>query len=85
MMTKVHGKRYAYKFDFVALYQAIQSQNSSDGSAYKYPGELTFLSPQVPLMSSPTSLAAASGAYCGQPPTSAGPLYGPLSPKPPHA
>uniref|UniRef100_A0AC35GQZ0 ETS domain-containing protein n=1 Tax=Panagrolaimus sp. PS1159 TaxID=55785 RepID=A0AC35GQZ0_9BILA len=29
IMTKVHGKRYAYKFDFQGLAQACQSQNGS--------------------------------------------------------
>lgn len=35
IMTKVHGKRYAYKFDFAGLAQAMQPQ-STDPSAYKY-------------------------------------------------
>ena len=34
IMTKVHGKRYAYKFDFAGLAQAMQP--TSDPSAYKY-------------------------------------------------
>ena len=89
MMTKVHGKRYAYKFDFVALYQAIQTQSSSESSTYKYPGELTFLSPQVtPLMSSPPALGPAqigTPGYCtAQTPPSSNPLYTPLSPRPPY-
>lgn len=29
IMTKVHGKRYAYKFDFHGLAQACQNQNGS--------------------------------------------------------
>ncbi|XP_025114924.1 transcriptional regulator ERG-like isoform X2 [Pomacea canaliculata] len=33
IMTKVHGKRYAYKFDFVGLTQVLQS--SGDSSAFK--------------------------------------------------
>ena len=38
-MTKVHGKRYAYKFDFHALMQACQTQghDASAASGYKYP------------------------------------------------
>ncbi|CAG2229522.1 transcriptional regulator ERG homolog [Mytilus edulis] len=35
IMTKVHGKRYAYKFDFAGLAQAMQPQ-SADPTAYKY-------------------------------------------------
>lgn len=35
IMTKVHGKRYAYKFDFAGLAQAIQP-TATDHSAYKY-------------------------------------------------
>ncbi|XP_069113961.1 retroviral integration site protein Fli-1 homolog [Argopecten irradians] len=34
IMTKVHGKRYAYKFDFVGLQQAIQP--TAPDSAYRY-------------------------------------------------
>nr|KAG5690996.1 hypothetical protein BaRGS_007343 [Batillaria attramentaria] len=34
IMTKVHGKRYAYKFDFVGLTQVLQS-SGSDSSAFK--------------------------------------------------
>lgn len=34
-MTKVHGKRYAYKFDFQGLAAATQPA-TSDPSSYKY-------------------------------------------------
>ena len=39
IMTKVHGKRYAYKFDFHALMQACQTQghDATAASGYKYP------------------------------------------------
>lgn len=40
-MTKVHGKRYAYKFDFQGL--AAATQPASD-PAYKYQSDL-FMSP----------------------------------------
>ncbi|CAB3365514.1 Hypothetical predicted protein [Cloeon dipterum] len=48
IMSKVHGKRYAYKFDFTGLMQACQAQNGEGAagaaSPYKtppgYPGEL---------------------------------------------
>ena len=39
IMTKVHGKRYAYKFDFAGLAQAMQPQ-TTDAAAYKYQQEL---------------------------------------------
>jgi len=34
-MTKVHGKRYAYKFDFQGLAAATQPA-TTDPAAYKY-------------------------------------------------
>ena len=42
-MTKVHGKRYAYKFDFHALMQACQTQGHEAAAGYKYPNEFTGL------------------------------------------
>lgn len=39
IMTKVHGKRYAYKFDFQGLAAATQPA-TSDPSSYKYQSEL---------------------------------------------
>ncbi len=42
-MTKVHGKRYAYKFDFHALMQACQTQSHETATGYKYPGDLSGL------------------------------------------
>lgn len=38
-MTKVHGKRYAYKFDFQGLAAATQPA-AADPAAYKYQSEL---------------------------------------------
>lgn len=38
-MTKVHGKRYAYKFDFQGLATATQPANN-DPNSYKYQTEL---------------------------------------------
>lgn len=38
-MTKVHGKRYAYKFDFQGLAAATQPA-TADPSAYKYQSDL---------------------------------------------
>ena len=42
IMTKVHGKRYAYKFDFAGLAQAMQPPTSSCPvpTEYKYSHEL---------------------------------------------
>ena len=39
IMTKVHGKRYAYKFDFGGLAQAMQPSNHAPEAQipYKYP------------------------------------------------
>lgn len=42
-MTKVHGKRYAYKFDFHALMQACQNQGHDSTAGYKYPSEFSGL------------------------------------------
>ena len=39
IMTKVHGKRYAYKFDFAGLAQALQP-SPADNMAYKYQQDL---------------------------------------------
>ena len=41
IMTKVHGKRYAYKFDFAGLAQAMQP--SADPTAYKYHPEMAYM------------------------------------------
>lgn len=41
IMTKVHGKRYAYKFDFQGLAAATQPQTDP---TYKYQSDL-FMSP----------------------------------------
>ena len=41
IMTKVHGKRYAYKFDFHALMQACQSQGHDATGGYKYATEFS--------------------------------------------
>lgn len=38
-MTKVHGKRYAYKFDFQGLAAATQPA-TGDPAAYKYQSDL---------------------------------------------
>jgi friend leukemia integration 1 transcription factor len=67
IMTKVHGKRYAYKFDFQGLAAATQPA-TSDPSSYKYQSELfmssyhhsaklgSFMSPHAVVPSSAGSL-----------------------------
>ena len=54
IMTKVHGKRYAYKFDFAGLAQAMQP-SAADPAAYKYQQDLLMSSyhhtPKLNLMS----------------------------------
>ena len=60
IMTKVHGKRYAYKFDFHGL--AAATQPAADPAAYKYQGDffmgyhssskLNFMTPHTPMPSS---------------------------------
>ncbi|XP_040194910.1 transcriptional regulator ERG isoform X5 [Rana temporaria] len=43
IMTKVHGKRYAYKFDFHGIAQALQP-HPPESTMYKYPSELPYMS-----------------------------------------
>ena len=43
IMTKVHGKRYAYKFDFHGIAQALQP-HPPESSMYKYPSYLSYIS-----------------------------------------
>lgn len=40
IMTKVHGKRYAYKFDFQGLAQATQPAIPDPTAAYKYSADI---------------------------------------------
>ncbi|XP_061105086.1 retroviral integration site protein Fli-1 homolog isoform X2 [Conger conger] len=44
IMTKVHGKRYAYKFDFHGIAQALQP-HPADSSVYKYTPDLPYAPP----------------------------------------
>lgn len=64
IMTKVHGKRYAYKFDFVGLTQAM-TPSTPDTTAYRYQHDmfgmsgystprLNYLPPHAPM---PTTTA----------------------------
>ncbi|XP_073780794.1 fli-1 proto-oncogene, ETS transcription factor-related sequence isoform X4 [Danio rerio] len=42
IMTKVHGKRYAYKFDFQGISQSHQN-HSTEGSVYKFQTEGSYM------------------------------------------
>lgn len=44
IMTKVHGKRYAYKFDFQGISQAHQN-HAADGGIVKYQTEMSYVQP----------------------------------------
>ncbi|KAM3872933.1 fli-1 proto-oncogene, ETS transcription factor-related sequence [Diretmus argenteus] len=44
IMTKVHGKRYAYKFDFQGISQAHQN-HSAEGGIVKYQTEVPYVQP----------------------------------------
>lgn len=44
IMTKVHGKRYAYKFDFHGIAQALQP-HPTETSIYKYPSDFSYMQP----------------------------------------
>ncbi|XP_030077657.1 Friend leukemia integration 1 transcription factor isoform X2 [Microcaecilia unicolor] len=71
IMTKVHGKRYAYKFDFHGIAQALQP-HPTETSMYKYPSELSYMPPYhahqqkvnfVP--SHPSSMPVTSSGFFG--------------------
>lgn len=42
IMTKVHGKRYAYKFDFQGISQAHQN-HTSEGAIVKYQSDMPYV------------------------------------------
>ncbi|XP_067909882.1 Friend leukemia integration 1 transcription factor isoform X3 [Heterodontus francisci] len=71
IMTKVHGKRYAYKFDFHGIAQALQP-HPTESSMYKYPSDLSYMSayhahPQKMNFVSPhpTSMPVTSSSFFG--------------------
>ncbi|XP_041091491.1 transcriptional regulator ERG homolog isoform X2 [Polyodon spathula] len=73
IMTKVHGKRYAYKFDFQGISQAHQS-HSSDQSVLKYQPEVQYVQPyhnhqqKMNFMGSHgSSMPVTSGSFFGSP------------------
>lgn len=65
-MTKVHGKRYAYKFDFQGL--AAATQPAASDPAYKYQSDL-FMTPYhhgtklTTFMSPHHGMTSSSGEY----------------------
>lgn len=73
IMTKVHGKRYAYKFDFQGL--AAATQPAASDPAYKYQSDLfmssyhhsaklsSFMAPHAAM---PTSTGENIIFYCNQ-------------------
>ena len=77
IMTKVHGKRYAYKFDFAGLAQAMQP-STTDPAAYKYQqdlfmsgyhpnSKLNFMNPHPPIPSSPSGFFTTPSSYWSNP------------------
>ncbi|XP_071806443.1 transcriptional regulator Erg-like isoform X3 [Asterias amurensis] len=77
IMTKVHGKRYAYKFDFAGLAQAMQPVQA-DPSVYRYQSDLSYLAQGyhhpskinfvgTPIPSTNASLFSSHGSYWSSP------------------
>ncbi|XP_075229113.1 DNA-binding protein D-ETS-3-like [Lycorma delicatula] len=77
IMTKVHGKRYAYKFDFQGLAAATQPA-TTDPTAYKYQSDffmssyhhstkLNFMSPHAGIPSSSASIFPSPTSYWTNP------------------
>ncbi|XP_042199905.1 Friend leukemia integration 1 transcription factor isoform X3 [Callorhinchus milii] len=71
IMTKVHGKRYAYKFDFHGIAQALQP-HPTESPMYKYPSDLSYMTsyhahPQKMNFVSPhpTSMPVTSSSFFG--------------------
>ncbi|XP_047739157.1 transcriptional regulator ERG homolog isoform X1 [Hyalella azteca] len=66
IMTKVHGKRYAYKFDFQGLAAATQPAGT-DPTAYKYQSDLFMTSyhptTKLNFMSSHASIPSSAAGY----------------------
>ncbi|XP_015250707.1 fli-1 proto-oncogene, ETS transcription factor-related sequence isoform X3 [Cyprinodon tularosa] len=75
IMTKVHGKRYAYKFDFQGISQAHQNHGAESGIV-KYQSEMSYVQPyhsHQPKMNF-------MGGHPGPVPVSPGNFFGPPSP-----
>ncbi|XP_026861129.2 fli-1 proto-oncogene, ETS transcription factor-related sequence isoform X1 [Electrophorus electricus] len=93
IMTKVHGKRYAYKFDFQGISQAHQN-HPTEGNMIKFPQDVSYIQayhshqPKVNFVSGHSGpMPMYSGNYFGTPSTSwnsaTGVVY-PSSPMPRH-
>lgn len=73
IMTKVHGKRYAYKFDFHGIAQALQP-HPPESAMYKYPSDLPYVSSYHPhtqkmnfVSPHPQALPVTSSGFFGAP------------------
>ncbi|KAL4235105.1 Friend leukemia integration 1 transcription factor [Mactra antiquata] len=91
IMTKVHGKRYAYKFDFAGLTQAVQP-SAPEHSAYKYQQDMALMAsaysapklnfippPHGPMGSAPSPAIFGTAAPYSWPSTTSG-LFPPSFP-----
>ena len=68
IMTKVHGKRYAYKFDFVGLTQVLQSNGDSSAFKREFQQELfPYSAHKYPHHHHPHSLPPPHGHHMGSP------------------
>ncbi|KAJ3597557.1 hypothetical protein NHX12_001080 [Muraenolepis orangiensis] len=73
IMTKVHGKRYAYKFDFQGISQAHQN-HSAEGGMGKYQTDVTYAQPyhshqpKLNFMAHPAPMPVSPGSYFPGPP-----------------
>ncbi|CAJ1062828.1 fli-1 proto-oncogene%2C ETS transcription factor-related sequence isoform X3 [Xyrichtys novacula] len=75
IMTKVHGKRYAYKFDFQGISQAHQN-HGAEGGIVKYQTEMSYVQPyhshqpKMNFMSGhPAPMPVSPGNFYGPPST----------------
>ncbi|XP_075899405.1 fli-1 proto-oncogene, ETS transcription factor-related sequence isoform X1 [Nelusetta ayraudi] len=75
IMTKVHGKRYAYKFDFQGISQAHQN-HAAEGGLVKYQSEMPYVQPyhshqpKMNFMSGhPAPMPVSPGNFFGPPST----------------
>ncbi|XP_008299777.1 fli-1 proto-oncogene, ETS transcription factor-related sequence isoform X5 [Stegastes partitus] len=75
IMTKVHGKRYAYKFDFQGISQAHQN-HAAEGGIVKYQTEMSYVQPyhshqpKMNFMSGhPAPMPVSPGNFFGPPST----------------
>uniref|UniRef100_A0AAY5LD37 Fli-1 proto-oncogene, ETS transcription factor b n=1 Tax=Esox lucius TaxID=8010 RepID=A0AAY5LD37_ESOLU len=93
IMTKVHGKRYAYKFDFQGISQAHQN-HAAEGSVVKYQTEVSYAQsyhshqPKMNFMGTHAApMPVSPGNFFGPPTTywnsTSSPMY-PGSPMPRH-